>query len=74
VTDLETAIQLLTQVVEPGVCRFGMSRPFKGETCGEYLADRFVTNKSPGCDLCQANDFLEKQGYTRSKHGHWEKV
>lgn len=75
-TDLETAIRLLIQVVEPGVCSFAMSRPFKGETCGEYLADRYASSgQSPGCALCQANDFLKSMGYkVNERTGHWEKL
>lgn len=73
-TDLETAIELLTCLVDPGECSYSNERPFKGETCGEYLSNRTGGTRTSGCFKCQANELLEKHGYRMNKHGNWEKV
>lgn len=62
--ELKIALSLLNSVVEPGSCRWSQSRPFKGETCGEFLTQQQGVTME-GCDLCRANDFLENSVFSR---------
>jgi len=54
-------IQLLQAFVEGGTCAFWQSRPWKGETCGDYQS-HVQGVKMPSCRHCEAVELLKHLG------------